>query len=58
MFPKDSSEVIDYNGERTLDAFIKFVESNGVEGAGVSEEETEDIEEMEEPEEEKPHEEL
>lgn len=29
LFPKDSDEVIDYNGERTLDAMYKFVESHG-----------------------------
>jgi len=50
FFPKDSDEIVDYNGERTLDAFIKFLESNGKEGAGASEEEVDEVEETEEPE--------
>jgi protein disulfide-isomerase A1 len=32
LFPKDSDEVLDYNGERTLEAMAKFVESHGKEG--------------------------
>lgn len=38
LFPKDSDEVIDYNGERTLDAMAKFVESHGKEGGSQPEE--------------------
>jgi protein disulfide-isomerase A1 len=31
-FPKDSDAVVDYNGERTLEAFTRFLESNGTDG--------------------------
>lgn len=38
LFPKDSDEVIDYQGERTLEALSKFVDSNGKEAGKISEE--------------------
>jgi len=31
LFPKDSDEVIDYFGERTVADFSKFIDSNGKE---------------------------
>lgn len=44
LFPKNTDEVVDYNGERTLEAMFKFVESHGKEG-GKSEEDSDKADE-------------
>jgi protein disulfide-isomerase A1 len=48
LFPKGSDEVIDYQGERTLDGLSKFVDSNGKEAGKLSEETAEQTEEADE----------
>ena len=51
MFPRDSDEVIEYSGERTLDAMTSFLKSHGKEQATASEEDADKVEEEDEGEE-------
>jgi protein disulfide-isomerase A1 len=41
-FVKDSDKIVNYNGERTLEAFVSFLESGGQEEAAPAEEEAAD----------------
>lgn len=48
LYKRGDNEAVDYNGERTLDALTKFLESGGQESEGAAEVEEVDIDESEE----------
>merc|ERR1712038_1329474 len=45
LFKKGSNEIVDYNGERTLDGLVKFIDSDGVDGAAAEDDEEDDEDE-------------
>jgi len=48
LYKKETNEAVDYNGERTLDGFVKFLESGGQDSEGVPDVEEVDVDESEE----------
>merc|ERR1712241_591119 len=42
LFKKGDNTVVDYNGERTLDGLVRFIDSDGVDGAAADDEEDDD----------------
>merc|ERR1711893_68475 len=45
LFKKGDNTVIDYNGERTLDGLVKFIDSDGVIGAAAEDEDDDEDDE-------------
>lgn len=48
LFPKNSDEIVDYQGERTVDALTKFIDSDGKDSGRSTAEATEEAEDVEE----------
>ena len=44
LFKKGDNTVVDYNGERTLDGLVRFLDSDGVDGAAAPDDEEDDEE--------------
>merc|ERR1712131_474135 len=42
LFKKGDNTVVDYNGERTLDGLVRFLDSDGVDGAAAPDDEEDD----------------
>jgi len=42
LFKKGDNTVVDYNGERTLDGLVRFIDSDGVDGAAADDDEDDD----------------
>merc|ERR1712008_642278 len=47
LFQKGDNKVVDYNGERTLEGFVKFMESDGMDGSAFEEPEDDGADEDE-----------
>merc|ERR1719422_2983544 len=46
LFKKGDNKVIDYNGERTLDGLVKFIESDGVHGAAAEDDDEDEDDDL------------
>ncbi|XP_013790737.1 protein disulfide-isomerase-like isoform X1 [Limulus polyphemus] len=58
LYKRDTNEVVDFSGERTLDGLKNFIESGGVDGASPKEQEEEEEEEEGEDDDQKKRDEL
>merc|ERR1711881_346264 len=46
LFKKGTNEIVDYNGDRTEDGLVKFIESDGVHGAAAEDDEEEEDDDL------------